>query len=71
MSGLQEFARLVDGDHGLVVVSALRPDGTIQSSVVNAGVLPHPVTGCGSTPALTTDDWIVPSDRSVDTTHRP
>ena len=45
MSGLENFARLIDGDHGLVVVSALRPDGTIQSSVVNAGVLPHPVTG--------------------------
>jgi PPOX class probable F420-dependent enzyme len=45
VSGLEEFARLVDGDHGLVVVSTLRPDGTIQSSVVNAGVLPHPVTG--------------------------
>jgi PPOX class probable F420-dependent enzyme len=45
VSGLEEFARLVDGDHGLVVVSALRADGTIQSSVVNAGVLPHPVTG--------------------------
>ena len=27
------------------MVSTLRPDGTIQSSVVNAGVLPHPVTG--------------------------
>ena len=45
MSGLEEFERLVDGDHGLCVVSTLRPDGTIQSSVVNAGVLPHPVTG--------------------------
>jgi PPOX class probable F420-dependent enzyme len=45
VSGLQEFARLVDGDHGLCVVSTLRPDGTILSSVVNAGVLPHPVTG--------------------------
>jgi PPOX class probable F420-dependent enzyme len=45
VSGLQEFARLVDGDHGLCVLSVLRPDGTIQSSVVNAGVLPHPVTG--------------------------
>ena len=44
MSGLEDFARLVDGDHGLCVVSTLRPDGTIQSSVVNAGVLPHPVT---------------------------
>ncbi len=30
-----------------------------------------PVTGCGSTPALTTDDWMVPSGRSVDTTDRP
>ena len=45
MSGLEGFAQLVDGDHGLCVVSTLRPDGTIQSSVVNAGVLPHPVTG--------------------------
>ena len=45
MSGLEDFARLVGGDHGLCVVSTSRPDGTIQSSVVNAGVLPHPVTG--------------------------
>jgi PPOX class probable F420-dependent enzyme len=28
-----------------VVVSTSRADGTIQSSVVNAGVLDHPVTG--------------------------
>jgi len=45
MSGLEDFARLVARDHGLCVVSTLRADGTIQSSVVNAGVLPHPVTG--------------------------
>ena len=45
MSGLENFARLIDADRGLVVVSTLRPNGTIQSSVVNAGVLPHPVTG--------------------------
>jgi PPOX class probable F420-dependent enzyme len=45
VSGLENFARLVEGDHGLCVISTLRPDGTIQSSVVNAGVLPHPVTG--------------------------
>jgi PPOX class probable F420-dependent enzyme len=45
VSGLEDFARLVDGDHGLCVVSTLRPDQTIASSVVNAGVLPHPVTG--------------------------
>jgi PPOX class probable F420-dependent enzyme len=45
VSGLENFARLIEGDHGLCVVSTLRGDGTIQSSVVNAGVLPHPVTG--------------------------
>ena len=45
MSDLQPFAELVLQDHGLVVVSTSRADGTIQSSVVNAGVLDHPVTG--------------------------
>jgi PPOX class probable F420-dependent enzyme len=45
MTDLTDFARLVGGDHGLCVVSTLRPDITIQSSVVNAGVLDHPMTG--------------------------
>jgi hypothetical protein len=45
MASIEDFSRLVAGDHGLVVVSATRGDGTISSSVVNAGVLPHPVTG--------------------------
>jgi hypothetical protein len=45
VSGIEEFERLVPGDHGLVVVSTRRADGTIQSSVVNAGVINHPVTG--------------------------
>ncbi len=45
MASIEDFRRLVAGDHGLVVVSATRGDGTISSSVVNAGVLPHPVTG--------------------------
>jgi PPOX class probable F420-dependent enzyme len=45
MTDLADFARLVTGDHGLCVVSTLRADGTIASSVVNAGVLAHPVTG--------------------------
>jgi PPOX class probable F420-dependent enzyme len=43
MTDLADFARLVSGDHGLCVVSTLRTDGSIQSSVTNAGVLPHPV----------------------------
>jgi PPOX class probable F420-dependent enzyme len=45
MADLDAFAALVPGDHGLVVVSTARADGTIQSSVVNAGVIDHPVTG--------------------------
>ena len=45
MSDLAEFTGLVARDHGLAVVSTLRPDATINSSVVNAGVLPHPTTG--------------------------
>ena len=45
MTDLADFTGLVPRDHGLAVVSTLRPDGTIGSSVVNAGVLPHPTTG--------------------------
>jgi len=45
MTTLQEAAALARDEHGLVVVSTLRANGTIQSSLVNAGVLPHPVTG--------------------------
>ena|SRR5947207_15374298 len=45
MTDLKDFARLVARDHGLCVMSTLRPDSTIQSSLVNAGVLDHPVTG--------------------------
>ncbi len=45
MTDLRDFARLIPGDHGLCVVSTLRKDASIQSSVVNAGVLAHPLTG--------------------------
>jgi PPOX class probable F420-dependent enzyme len=45
VADLTNFAHLVPMDHGLVVVSTARPDGTVQSSVVNAGVLTHPLTG--------------------------
>jgi PPOX class probable F420-dependent enzyme len=45
MTDLADLAGLVRREHGLSVVSTLRADGTIQSSVVNAGVLVHPVTG--------------------------
>jgi PPOX class probable F420-dependent enzyme len=45
MTDVADFAGLVARDRGLCVVSTLRAAGTIQSSVVNAGVLKHPVTG--------------------------
>jgi PPOX class probable F420-dependent enzyme len=32
-------------DHGLASVTTIRPDGSLQSTVVNAGVTTHPVTG--------------------------
>jgi len=37
--------RLVAADHGLAIVAVTRADGSIQTSLVNAGVLTHPVTG--------------------------
>ncbi|HEY2812269.1 MAG TPA: TIGR03618 family F420-dependent PPOX class oxidoreductase [Acidimicrobiales bacterium] len=45
MTELEAFAGLVSLEHGLAVVSTTRADGTIQSSVVNAGVLDHPISG--------------------------
>lgn len=45
MTSLEEFAGLAGKENGLVVVSTLRPDDSIQSSLVNAGVLPHPLSG--------------------------
>jgi PPOX class probable F420-dependent enzyme len=45
MTTLEDFGQLVEPARGLCVVSTLRGDGTIQSSVVNAGVLAHPLTG--------------------------
>lgn len=31
-------------DHGLASVTTVRPDGSLQSTVVNAGVVAHPVS---------------------------
>mgnify|MGYP003530829471 FL=1 len=45
MPTLQEAVALAGADSGLAVVSTLRADQTIQASLVNAGVLPHPATG--------------------------
>ena len=45
MVDLGQMARLIAADHGLAVVSIGRVDGTVSSSVVNAGLLPHPIGG--------------------------
>jgi PPOX class probable F420-dependent enzyme len=45
MTGLDDISALAAREHSLAVVSTLRADTTIQASVVNAGVLPHPETG--------------------------
>jgi PPOX class probable F420-dependent enzyme len=42
---LQDAVALARREHHLVVVATARADGTIQSSVVNAGVLAHPGSG--------------------------
>ena len=45
MTTLQDVVDIGRSDQYLAVVSTLRADATIQSSVVNAGVLAHPITG--------------------------
>jgi PPOX class probable F420-dependent enzyme len=43
VTDLAAFTELVPQDHGLCVLSTLRSDGSVQSSVINAGVLTHPL----------------------------
>jgi PPOX class probable F420-dependent enzyme len=45
MTTLSDAAALAAADNGLAIVATLRADQTIQSSLINAGVLAHPVTG--------------------------
>jgi len=45
VTDLAAFAELVPLDHGLCVINTLRRNGSVQSSVVNAGGLEHPVRG--------------------------
>ena len=42
LSAVEEIAAR---DHHLAVVSTVRADGSVQSSVVNAGVVAHPLSG--------------------------
>lgn len=45
MTTLSDAVALAAADQGLAVVATLRADLTIQSSLINAGVLTHPATG--------------------------
>lgn len=45
MAGIEDVRRLVGTESGLTVVGTTREDGSVQASVVNAGVLEHPLTG--------------------------
>ena len=42
---MEDVRRFAGADQGLSVVSFGRPDQSVHSSVVNAGVMAHPVTG--------------------------
>jgi hypothetical protein len=44
-SSLEEVRRLAAAESGPAVAVTVRSDGTPHTSVVNAGVLPHPVDG--------------------------
>jgi PPOX class probable F420-dependent enzyme len=45
MTDLDAFSALIPQDHGLCVVVTRRRDGSPHATVVNAGVLAHPVDG--------------------------
>ena len=45
MTSFEDAVALGRAEQGLAVVSTLRADGTIQSSLVNAGAMAHPRTG--------------------------
>jgi PPOX class probable F420-dependent enzyme len=45
MTTLQDVIDIAGRERFLAVVSTVRADATVQSSVVNVGVLPHPIDG--------------------------
>jgi PPOX class probable F420-dependent enzyme len=45
MTTLDEAVALAAGESGLAVISTVRADATVQASLVNVGLLPHPAGG--------------------------
>lgn len=48
VADLDDVRQLLAEEHGLAVVSTVQRGGRVLSSVVNVGVMPHPVSGAGS-----------------------
>ena len=48
MTTLEDAVALATGEKGLAIVSTVRADGTVQASLVNVGLLGHPVSGQAS-----------------------
>ena len=45
MTDLADFTRVTSADHNFCVIATTRGDGTVQASVVSAGVMSHPANG--------------------------
>ncbi|RUP04023.1 MAG: TIGR03618 family F420-dependent PPOX class oxidoreductase [Mycobacterium sp.] len=45
MTTLEDAVALAAPENGLAVISTVRADGTVQASLVNVGLLPHPAGG--------------------------
>ena len=45
MTTLRDAVALAAQENGLAVVATVRADATVQASLVNVGLLPHPATG--------------------------
>lgn len=45
MASIDDVRRLVALDHGLASLATLRLDGSVHATVVNAGVVEHPLAG--------------------------
>jgi PPOX class probable F420-dependent enzyme len=45
MTTLDDAVALATAESGLAVISTVRADGSVQASLVNVGLLPHPATG--------------------------
>jgi PPOX class probable F420-dependent enzyme len=44
MTTLNDAVALAETERGLAVISTVRADGTVQASLVNVGLLPHPAS---------------------------